>query len=254
MNKFLIIDNQSPKSILLRKKIENLAPSDWEYSDTDYEYIFVVGGDGTFLRNRYKYINKKIVAINGGNLGYYAYFNSLNLKTLFKKIENQNYFFSPLTIEISINGKSYFCINEILIRSDKVLDTQVYINNVLLENFKGTGIMVSTPLGSTGHAKNSGGAIVDPNLDLVQFIEIEPLTQKKYNSLKSPFILSSKNKITLKSKKQSLASIILDGEKIEEDFDNNLVIEFNYAKFKMFKPDCKKNYLKKLRDSFVRDK
>ncbi|MDE5545357.1 MAG: NAD(+)/NADH kinase [Malacoplasma sp.] len=254
MNKYLIIDNNSPKSLLLRKKIENLAPSDWEYSETDYEYIFIVGGDGTFLRNRYKYIDKKIVAINGGNLGYYSYFNVSNLKTIFKKVIDQRYFFQPLTIDITINNKNYFCINEVLIRSDKVLETQVFINNVLLENYKGTGILVSTPLGSTGHAKNSGGAIVDPNLDLVQFIEIEPLTQKKYSSLKSPFILSSENKIVLKSKKESPASIILDGEKIEDNFVNNLVIRFNYAKFKMFKPDCKKNYLKKLRDSFVRDK
>lgn len=251
--KYFIIDNGSSKSLSLRKRFESLITNDWEYSEDDHEYIFVIGGDGTFLRNRQKYLDKKIVVINGGNLGYYSYFNKDNLKTIFNKITNEKLFFNPLEIEITVNEKQYFCINEVLIRSDKVLDTKVFINNVLLEHFKGTGIMVATPLGTTAHAKNSGGAIVDPNLNVIQFIEIEPLTQKRYSSLKSPFILSSDNKIILKSKDNCKASIILDGEKIEELFNDYLAIKFNYAKFKMFKPDCKERYIKKLRDSFIRD-
>lgn len=253
-NKFLIIDNGSTKALNLRKKIESLVPSDWEYNENDYEYVLVIGGDGTFLRNKNMYYDKKVVAINGGNLGYYSYFDSKNLKSIFSKINNDNLFFSPLEIFVETNNNSYSCINELLIRSNKVLNANVFINNVLLEKFKGTGLMICTPLGSTAHAKNAGGAILDPNLDIIQFIEIEPLTQKKYSSLKSPLVLKFDNKIVLKSKSNSNNFIILDGETIEEKFDNNLSISFNYAKFKLFKPDCKKRYLKKLRDSFVEDK
>ncbi|BAC44250.1 hypothetical protein D8X55_00940 [Malacoplasma penetrans] len=254
MKRYFIIDNGSSKSIALRKKFESLITEEWTYSEDDYEYVFIIGGDGTFLRNRNKYLDKKVVVINGGNLGYFSHFNRDNLNTIFDKVENDSLFFSPLEIEVLVNGKQFFCINEILIRSDKVLNAKVYINNTLLENFKGTGIMVATPWGSTAHAKNVGGAIVDPNLNLVQFIEVEPLTQKRYSSLKSPFILSYENKIILKSKENCHASIILDGTKIEELYNDNLTIKFNYAKFKMFKPDCKKGYIKKLRDSFIRDK
>lgn len=253
-NKFLIIDNGSAKSLSLRKKLESLIPKDWEHDEHDYQYVFVIGGDGTFLRNKDKYQDKNIIAINGGNLGYYSYFDTKNLDSIFTKITNSNLFFNPLEIIVQTENNSYSCINELLVRSDKVLNTNVLINNVLLEKFKGTGIMICTPLGSTAHAKNAGGAILDPNLDIIQFIEIEPLTQKKYNSLRSPLVLKFDNKIILKSKVESSSLIILDGQTIDEKFNNILSISFNYAKFKLFKPDCKKRYLKKLRDSFVEDR
>ncbi|MCF0217928.1 MAG: NAD(+)/NADH kinase [Malacoplasma sp.] len=253
-NKYWIVDNGSAKAKSIRKQFEALIPKNWTIEDQNFEYLFVIGGDGTFLRNKALYSNKKIVAINGGNFGYYSYFNVRNIKQIFSKISNDSFFYHPLEIEITIDNQTYFCINEVLIRSDVVFKTDIYLNNQLLEFFKGSGILVATPLGSTAHAKNVGGAIINPNLAAIQFIEIEPITQKSYSSLKSPLILGIDTKIVLKAKDNCRAFILLDGIKINKVFDSELIIKASYAKFKMFKPDCNQHYIKKLRESFIRDK
>lgn len=250
---FWIIDNESQKSQCLKKALLTLLPKNWIQDFDKSEFIFVIGGDGTFLRNKQFYKDKKIVPINGGNLGFYAYFNKSNLKDIFKKISIDNNFVHIDEIHLSINNNKYFALNEVLIRDEKILKTKVYINSILLQKYSGTGLMFSTQSGSTAHSKNANGAIIAPNLNVIQMIEIEPLTQKKVNTLRSPLILNNSVKIDLKSEIISDALIIIDGTKIEEKFIKECTIKFEKSEFKIFKPDDKKSYWKKLRDSFVRD-
>lgn len=122
-----------------------------------------------------------------------------------------------------------------------------------MQNFKGTGLLISTPLGSTAHAKNAGGAILVPNLALFQLLEIEPLTQKNYHSLKSPLVLDCERIIILKAKKNNHANIIADGIKLPEQFEFYLKIQAKHAPFFLFKPNYNQNYLKKIRNSFIKD-
>lgn len=250
---YWIVDNKSSKAQSLKKMLNSIIPNNWIQDLDKSEFIFVIGGDGTFLRNKHLYNNKKIIPINGGNLGFYAYFCKKNIKTIFSKILNDNNFIYPDEIEIISNNIKSYSLNEVLIRSNKVLETKIYIDQILLENFKGTGLMFSTQLGSTAHTKNAKGAIIGPNLNVWQLLEIEPLTQKKYSSLNAALIIDSKSSIKLKSKFDNNAQIIIDGKLIENIFNNECTIKLCKANFLMFKPNHKKEYWHKLRDSFVRD-
>lgn len=113
--------------------------------------------------------------------------------------------------------------------------------------------MISTPMGSTAHNKNAGGAIIYQLENIIQLLEIHPLTQKKYSSLKSPLILDANVDIQLKSNIKNFANIIIDGKEIEETFVDNLLITTKYTDFKVYSPKLPKVYIKKLRNSFVRD-
>lgn len=250
---FTIVKNNSNKAELIEKKLLNILPQNWIQDFQKSEFIFVIGGDGTFLRNKDYYLNKKIIPINGGNLGFYSYWNKSNLNKIFKNIENEKNFENIDEIHLTIDERKYFALNEILFRDDKVMETKVYINSILLEKYKGTGLLFSTQLGSTAHAKNANGAIIAPNLNVIQMVEIEPLTQKKINTLKSPLILDNSVKIDLKSTIKTNTSVIIDGQRIDQKFNCEAKIEFKKSNFKIFKPDDKKSYWKKLRDSFVRD-
>lgn len=250
---YQVISNGSLKSESIKKKLIAMAPNNWVLDENQAQYLFVIGGDGTFLRSKKFYGNKKIISINGGNLGYYAFFNANNLKTIFNKILNDSHYFRPLLIVAKADNFEYEALNEVLIRDDKVLDTNVYLNGVRLERFKGTGLMVSTPYGSTAHSKNCNGALIEPEQKLIQFIEIEPLTQKKYNSLKSSLIMAANWRIELKSSVANYSSVIIDGTKQEEHFEKKLKIYSKEAQFYLFKPNSEALYIKKLRDSFVRD-
>lgn len=257
MIKFSIFINEKlSKAHLLKKQLIKILEKDWELSNNfqESEYIFVIGGDGTFLKHLKYYDNKKVISINAGNLGYFSYFNSQNIKTILKKIKDDKNFNNITLLELTLNDNKYYGINEILMRSDKTFESCVFVKNILFQKFKGTGIIVSTPMGSTAQTKNSHGAIIYPSLKCIQIVELEPITQKKYSSLKSPLIVPDDFDIHLKIKKDiELIKIIIDGVLIEEKISEDLKIKSINSNFKIYNPNTPKTYIKKLRDSFIRE-
>ena len=252
---FFVIDNNSPKSLLLKKKLNSiLCKENWVENEEKSEFIFVIGGDGTFLKNVDKYSDKKIVAINGGNLGYFSSFNSKNIDSILKTIKNEKLFKNILMLNVNIDNNNYWGLNEVYICSDTTLKTNIYICHQKLELFKGTGLMVSTPMGSTAHNKNAGGAIIWQNENLIQLLEVHPITQKKYSTLKSPLILNYNSTIELINASNDFGNIIIDGNKIKDCFINKIKITTEFSHFKVCVPTTLKPYIQKLRDSFIREK
>ena len=78
----------------------------------------------------------------------------------------------------------------------------VYINDLHFETFRGDGLIVSTPTGSTGYNKSVHGAIVDPKLTCMQITELGSLNNNQYRTLGSPFILSDKTLTLVVAKKE----------------------------------------------------
>ncbi|MEG1820772.1 MAG: NAD(+)/NADH kinase [Malacoplasma sp.] len=254
-NKFIIITNDSKKAILLKNKLfKILLKNKWTLDENNYDYVFVIGGDGTFLRSTHKYLDKKIIPINGGNLGYYSFFNGGNLKEILKHISKDENYIHPTMISGTIDNEKYFALNEIIVRGDTSLILDIKIDNIFYEKFRGTGLMFSTPLGSTAQSKSANGAVIYPQLDVIQLIEIEPISQKEYLSLKSPLILDSDVVIKIKCNFNcSVSSIIVDGHLEEKKFINSeMIIKSTKATFLLFNIKNKKVYLNKLKNSFMR--
>ncbi|EGZ30795.1 NAD(+)/NADH kinase [Malacoplasma iowae] len=256
MNYTVFINDESQKALFLKKKLSQIL-SDWNYVDNVdlTDYIFVIGGDGTFLKHFNDFKNKKIVAINAGNLGYYSFFNKSNLNTLKSKIANPRNFNHVLVLKICLDDKEYRCLNEVIIRCDRTFESSVYVKNVFLEKFKGSGILICTPMGSTAHNKNAHGAIMYNGLNAIQILELEPITQKRYMTLKSPLIVPSDFNVNLKSNAElENTKIIIDGKPIKINFKGNLKVSVINSDFQLFNPYDPKIYIKKLRDSFIREK
>ncbi len=91
-----------------------------------------------------------------------------------------------------MNQKRYYALNEIRIENaarTQVMD--VYVNDVLLETFRGTGMCVCTQLGSTAYNRSLGGAVIQEGLDLIEMSEISGIHHSKYRSLDAPFVLKN---------------------------------------------------------------
>ncbi|MGL4818987.1 MAG: NAD kinase, partial [Bacilli bacterium] len=105
------------------------------------------------------------------------------------------------TIELTIDGHTTFhCLNECSIRSSliKTLVVDVWIDDLYFERFRGDGIVIATPSGSTAYNKSLGGAIVDPLIAALQVSEIASLNNNRYRTLGSSFILGEDRTLTLK--------------------------------------------------------
>jgi NAD+ kinase len=105
------------------------------------------------------------------------------------------------TIEVTVDGKSTFpCLNEFSIRSAiiKTLVIDVFIDQLHIETFRGDGLIVATPTGSTAYNKSVNGSIVDPLLSCMQVSEVASVNTNRYRTLGASFIVGSERTLTLK--------------------------------------------------------
>lgn len=175
----------------------------------NYDYIISLGGDGTLLNIAKKYINIPIMGINTGNLGYLTISNKDNLHELIKKIKN-----NEIEIEerILLDGKlgkeNLIALNDIVISRGnyaKMIDTKLYIDGKYVDSYRGDGLIISTPTGSTAYSLSAGGPIVEPDLDVIL---ITPICS---HSIKQrPIVVSIDRKIEIKSENEFL--VVADGE------------------------------------------
>ena len=191
---------QYVKDILLKKGME--------IDDAHPEVVISVGGDGTFLRavHHFSNVDKDIlyVGLNYGTLGFYNQYQKDELAQLIDDLKNKDYVvnsyrllkgiatFEKETIDI-------YSLNEIRLENPfHTLISDVYINDELLEKFRGNGLIVSTSVGSSAYNKSLGGALADPNLPILELTEIAPIENNIYHSLGSSLVLKDNTKIIFK--------------------------------------------------------
>lgn len=168
--------------------------------------IASIGGDGTFLQAVRKTGFRQDVLYIGIDddrfRGLYCDFQIDDLHGMIdamtmEQMEVRKY--PVMKVEIDEEG-SFFCLNEFTIRSAiiKTLVLDVFIDGFHFETFRGDGMIIATPTGSTAYNKSVRGAVVDPLLPCLQVSELASINSNRYRTLGSPFILSKDRKLTLK--------------------------------------------------------
>ena len=171
--------------------------------DENPDVVFVLGGDGTFLKAARHYLDKidsiKFVGFRCGTLGFFYDFEEEDISRVIEGLE-KNIF--PSTsyklLECHVNDDILYAVNEIAIaKTFHSIECVVKIDGVEFENFTGNGLVLCTPLGSTGYNRSLGGAVINHDVDVIELCEISSIQNRLYNSLNSPLILSPKSVITL---------------------------------------------------------
>ncbi|MCL6428575.1 NAD kinase 1 [Spiroplasma sp. JKS002669] len=213
------------KEKLLQRKVKenNLSP----------DIVFIIGGDGTFLKAVNKYnqqLNKiKFVTFNQGNIGFYHNFSVDQIDQVLESLakKDQNLIIKELDLlEVVINKKVIYGINEFrLVNLSQTLSCDVYINDQFLEFFRGSGLIIATKTGATGLMKTAGGAIIFAQTKLMQYQELFPVNNSSYRTINSPIIFDQEQSITLKIK-----SIEEDQKEAKERQSNTQIVvdTFNF--------------------------
>ncbi len=198
MKKFTIVARPDELSGQLEKKIEHeLMKHDFIRDDQNPETVIVVGGDGTFIYAVHQFIDRLqdvcFYGLHTGTLGFYSDYQDCELKEFLDVlILNTGHEEQLSVLRGEVNQKRYYALNEIRIENaarTQVMD--VYVNDVLLETFRGTGMCVCTQLGSTAYNRSLGGAVIQEGLDLIEMSEISGIHHSKYRSLDAPFVLKN---------------------------------------------------------------
>ncbi|MCP8617125.1 NAD kinase [Salirhabdus salicampi] len=167
--------------------------------------IVSVGGDGTFLQAVRKTGFRQDCLYMGINQAdapsLYGDFHLNTFQEMVDVIKNQNIEVRRFpVIDVKINDDiTSHCLNELSIRSAliKSIVMDVFIDDQHFEKFRGDGLIVATPTGSTGYNKSTHGAVVDPKLPCIQVTELASLNNNQFRTLGSSFILSGDRKLKL---------------------------------------------------------
>lgn len=149
----------------------------------DFDFIIVLGGDGTLLgvtRKVAPFKNIPILGINIGNLGFLSSVELDNIEYALENIKNNNYKIEKRTmLNLKVNDKikDMFALNDFVISKgilSRMAKFSIYIDNKFYAEFKGDGVIVATPTGSTAYSFSAGGPFIHPDLDLILLTPICP--------------------------------------------------------------------------------
>ena len=128
--------------------------------------------------------NLAFVGVHTGHLGFYADWQADELSTLIdymcgtgdtnpQKPRIVQYPLIELEVHKKSGSSSYIALNEFTLKGvDGTVVIQIDINDVTFEMFRGDGLCISTPSGSTAYNKSLGGAMVHPSIEALQITEI----------------------------------------------------------------------------------
>lgn len=226
------------------------------YDEEHPDIVISVGGDGTMIYSihRYEHVLNDVsfVGIHTGTLGFFTDYLKDEYKQLVKDIlTKEPEIFDRHLLHISYNGEIFHALNEMRIENSyrsQVID--MYVNDEHMETFRGNGLCVSTPSGSTALNKSLGGAVINPSLRLMQVTEIAGIHHNAYRSLGSPLILGDEDVVRFETDFNENAVLGIDTDIFElKDHD---VIEARLSKRVAHFCDYRHiSFVKRLRKSYL---
>lgn len=214
------------------------------YENTDL--VLVIGGDGSFIHAaKDAAVHKKsVLCINAGNLAFLAGLEGNELNLLENLISGDFVSDKRMMLEVVLKDNSGekllgYCLNDVVIArygEIKLIDLDVYCNDRKINSYRGDGVVVSTPTGSTAYAWSAGGPVIDPDL---RCITLTPICT--HSPLNRTFVFNENSVLTVKpSKLSQKICISTDGDKSLELNDNSEIIikkSDYYAEFIRIKSD-----------------
>ena len=238
--KIILLANGTKKDVLeavarLRPEIERCAEivgSDFsgkeDFSHVKADLALVFGGDGSILRAAAQLGTNQIpvLAVHFGTLSFLSTVRSDELVPLlmrpdllklpvlehlllrcdlYRKRYQKNPKLAPGTLEVTS-----FALNEVWLQGDnmaRLTSLELYIDDELVTTYRGDGLLVATPVGSTAHNLSAGGPILRKDIDAVVISPVSPHTLSN-----RPLVESPDRKFEIRVRQRAV--LIVDGQEI----------------------------------------
>ena len=236
INKVKLFVNDNEKSNIVAKDLElELFKYGFKVVTRGaYDLAISIGEDGSFLRMvKETKFNEDIyyIGVNNGTLGFLQEIDIKDTVDFVKRLNSDEYKIEEISVQetkviTEDNVYHYDSLNEIVVRNRdfNVLRVPVYVDDELLEDFSGDGLLISTSTGSTAYNMSFGGSIVYNTLSTLSITPIAPLNNKVYKTLFNSVIVPGNRVVTLvPSKEYKDMFIQIDG--VNKLIDNVIKVE-----------------------------
>lgn len=205
----------------------------------------VVGGDGTFLDVSRAIVDQNI-PILGINLGRLGFLTDISPKEMLHTLDDvmADNFESEkrnlIRVVIEKDGVVEFdelALNDVVIHktdSPRMIEFETFVDGRFLNSQRSDGMIVSTPTGSTAYALSAGGPILDPRLDVLSLVSINPHTMST-----RPYVVPGDSIVEIHPHENcnGLAHIICDGQITHHiGFNHKTIITRHKQFIKMIHP------------------
>ena len=183
------------------------------------QIVLVIGGDGTMLRAARTVYGKEI-PILGINQGYLGFLTEVEVEHLDKALEQLLSGSYQVERRMMLNAAVYrdgVCIADVNALNDmvvtkgalsRIIRTELYLDNEMVERHYGDGLIFSTPTGSTGYSLSAGGPIVYPSVDVCIMAPI-----CSHSLVSRPMIFSPDHTLTVRMESVGApAMLTVDGQ------------------------------------------
>ena len=165
------------------------------------DVILTIGGDGTILHeaNLSLECRKPILGINLGRCGFLATCEVDEMEAKLSAVARGEYFLdNRMLLYVRVLGDDSWeghALNDVVMtkgRLQQAVDFSIYCDDILVEHYRGDGVIVATPTGSTAYSLAAGGPILDSQ---TKGIVVTPICPR---SLASPaMVFAQERKINL---------------------------------------------------------
>jgi len=214
MDKEVYITEELAESIGLKKYNQFI------FKKSQVDLVIVMGGDGTILRtiSKMKHVgNTRFFGINIGNLGFLSEIQPTGIQKTLKQIFAGKFSIDKrrmIKAEIKRDKKTVkelSALNDVVINNSdlgRLIRINTKVNGRKLTTYRGDGLIISTPTGSTAYSLSAGGPIVHP--EVPAFI-ISPICSHSFSQ--KPVVIPDTKKIQISMEKDyDKVSLTVDGQ------------------------------------------
>ena len=228
------------------------------------DIVISIGGDGMLLSAFHKYESQldrvRFVGVHTGHLGFYTDYLDDEIDKLVENLKfdtGAKVSYPILNVKVTFdNGdtKIMRALNEATIkRSDRTMVADLTINSVHFERFRGDGITVSTPTGSTAYNKSLGGAVLHPTIEALQIAEIASLNNRVYRTLGSSIIVPKKDKIEITPSRPGFQILSVDNATYSYRNIAHIEYQIDNHKINFVASPSHTSFWNRVKDAFIGD-
>lgn len=261
--KVALLASRNPKSEAVSRELwTRLKEENFILTPKNPDIVISIGGDGMLLSAFHKYeklIDRvRFVGIHTGHLGFYTDYRDFEVEKLVENLKldkGARVSYPILNVKVKMTDGRIVemkALNEATIkRLSKTMVADIIINNVPFERFRGDGISVSTPTGSTAYNKSLGGAVLHPTIEALQIAEVASLNNRVYRTLGSSIVVPKKDKIVIEPKHSDRYSIAVDNKTIVYDNIECIEYQIDNSKIHFVATPSHTSFWNRVKDAFI---
>ncbi|NQG94648.1 NAD kinase [Streptococcus suis] len=261
--KIALLAGRNPKSEAVSKELwTKLKEANFILTPKNPDIVISIGGDGMLLSAFHKYeklIDRvRFVGIHTGHLGFYTDYRDFEVDKLIENLKldtGARVSYPILNVKVKMTDGRIVearALNEATVkRLSKTMVADIIINNVPFERFRGDGISVSTPTGSTAYNKSLGGAVLHPTIEALQIAEVASLNNRVYRTLGSSVVVPKKDKIVIEPKHSDRYSIAVDNKTFVYDSIESIEYQIDNSKIHFVATPSHTSFWNRVKDAFI---